>query len=147
MPENESCQYIARTISRLVHKLYRQRKSYMNAKLADTGLKGPMYMLLTTLDHVPGSSQDFMAQHIGIDKSGIARAAHKLEKLGYIRREIDDDNRRQYRMYLTEKGSELLPVIRGYLSEWGRMLTKGLSEHQVLEVINLMEHMSRNAEQ
>ena len=119
----------------------------MNAKLADTGLKGPMYMLLTTLDRFPGSNQDFMAQHIGIDKSGIARAARALEKLGYIRREIDDDNRRQYRMYLTDKGRELLPVIRGYLSEWGRMLTKGLSEHQVLEVIRLMEHMVKNAEQ
>ena len=147
MPENELCQDIARTISRLVHKLYRQRRSYINTKLADTGLKGPMYILLTTLDHFPGSSQDFMAQRIDIDKSVIARAARELEKLGYIRREIDDGNRRQYCMYLTEKGSELLPVIRGYLSEWGRMLTKGLSEHQVLEVINLMEHMSRNAEQ
>ncbi|NLM84559.1 MAG: MarR family transcriptional regulator [Clostridiales bacterium] len=119
----------------------------MNTKLADTGLKGPMYILLITLDHFPGSNQDFMAQHIGIDKSGIARAARELEKLGYIRREIDDDNRRQYRMYLTEKGKELLPVIRGHLSEWGRMLTKGLSEHQVLEVIRLMEHMVKNAEQ
>jgi DNA-binding MarR family transcriptional regulator len=147
MKENESRQDIARTISRLVLQLYRQRKSYMNTKLADTGLKGPMYMLLTTLDHVPGSSQDFMAQHIGIDKSGIARAARELEKLGYIRREIDDGNRRQYRMYLTEKGSEQLPVIRGYLSEWGRMLTKGLSEDQVLEAISLMEHMRKNAEQ
>lgn len=147
MPENESRQDIDRTISRLILKLYKQRRIYMNAKLADTGLKGPMYMLLTTLDRFPGSNQDFMAQHIGIDKSGIARAARALEKLGYIRREIDDDNRRQYRMYLTEKGSELVPVIRGYLNEWGRMLTKGLSEQQVLEVIKLMEHMSKNAEQ
>ena len=124
MTGNESSQDIARTISRLVLQLYRQRRNYLNAKLADTGLKSPMYMLLTALDHFPGSSQDFMAQHIGMDKSGIARAAYELEKLGYIRREIDGDNRRQYCMYLTEKGKELLPVIRGHLSEWGRMLTR-----------------------
>ncbi len=146
MSENDMRQHdTARHISRLVSQLYRSRRIFMNNRLKDTGIKGPSYMILTTLDRNPGSTQDAVAQLIAIDKSGIARAARELETLGYIRRETDDENRRQNRLYLTESGRSVLPVIRESFSEWGAKVTEGMSSEQIEQVIALLEMMSENS--
>lgn len=145
MSQQELTHERSRTLSRLLTQLYRKRRSYMNGKLAHTGLKGPMYTLLLTLDRFPDSSQDFVANHVGIDKSGIARAARELETLGYISRETDDENRRRVRMNLTEKGRQQVPAIRGYMSEWCDMITQGLGDSEVDAIVAAMELMSKNA--
>lgn len=114
-------------IIRLFSFLERRRRRYMNEGLRDYGLHGTMFMYIVTLDSYPGSSQDFLSEHLCIDKSNVARAAKKLEAEGYIIRETSNIDRRQYCMYLTEKGRSLLPVIRQLLDEWSLKASDGLT--------------------
>ena len=134
----------SRQLSRLIVHLNRMRKRFMNEKLRDYGLGGAMYMFLTALDHNPGASQDFLVGHFYMDKGNVARGAKKLEDLGYIRRETDPGDRRQYRLFLTEKGREVLPTIRGYIAEWSGYLTEGMSREDGETAIALLTRMAEN---
>ena len=105
-----------RELGRAVTCLHRSRSKFMGERLREHGFSGAMYMILLHVDRHPGASQDSIANHMYIDKCNVARRTKKLEELGYIRRETDQADRRQNNLYLTEKGRELVPVIKTYLS-------------------------------
>ena len=109
-----------RELGRAVTCLHRSRSKFMGERLREHGFSGAMYMILLHVDRHPGASQDSIANHMYIDKCNVARRTKKLEELGYIRRETDQADRRQNNLYLTDKGRELVPVIKTYLSQWGR---------------------------
>lgn len=134
----------SRQLSRMIVHLNRMRKRFMNDKLRDYGLGGAMYMFLTALDRNPGASQDFLVGHFYMDKGNVARGAKKLEDLGYIRRETDPDDRRQYRLFLTDKGREILPVIRGYIGEWSAYLTEDMTPEEGETALALLTRMAEN---
>jgi len=130
-----------RSLGRLISHLNRLRKRYMAEKLKRYGLSGAMYMFINALDRNPGASQDYLVGHFFMDKGNVARGAKKLEELEYIRRETDSYDRRQYNLFLTDKGKALVPVIRGHLLQWGEYLSENLSAEECAVAIDLLERM------
>ena len=135
----------SRNIARYIGRLEKFRRRFLNNRLQAHKLKGSMFLILLYLNKNPGSSQDSLADFVGIDKSGIARMCRKMDDLGYISREQDDANRRQYNLCLTDSGRELIPVIRDLLTEWSDGMTAGMSIQEKKELIRLLEMMADNA--
>lgn len=131
-----------RELGRAVTCLHRSRSKFMGERLREHGFSGAMYMILLHVDRHPGASQDSIANHMYIDKCNVARRTKKLEELGYIRRETDQADRRQNNLYLTDKGRELVPVIKTYLSQWGQGMTESLSEKEKDTLISLLTKMT-----
>ena len=77
-----------------------------------------------------------------IDKCNVARRTKKLETLGYLYRETDQNDRRQNNLYLTQRGKELTPVIRRYMSQWGREVSASLSDQECATLIALLTKMT-----
>ena len=77
-----------------------------------------------------------------IDKCNVARRTKKLEALGYLYRETNQNDRRQNNLYLTEKGRELVPIIRSYMGQWGRKITAGLTDEERATLIGLLTKMT-----
>ena len=131
-----------RELGRAVTCLHRSLSKFMGERLREHGFSGAMYMILLHVDRHPGASQDSIANHMYIDKCNVARRTKKLEELGYIRRETDQADRRQNNLYLTDKGRELVPVIKTYLSQWGQGMTESLSEKEKDTLITLLTKMT-----
>jgi DNA-binding MarR family transcriptional regulator len=142
---NGTEQSFSRNIARYIGRLEKFRRQFLNNRLQAYKLKGSMFLMLLYLDKNPGSSQDSLADFVGIDKSGIARKCRKMDDLGYIVREQDDANRRQYNLHLTDSGRELIPVIRQLLSEWSDGITAGMGIREKKELVRLLEVMADNA--
>ena len=51
-------------------------------------------------------------------KGNIAKVLKKLEDEGYIKREVNPENRRKYMLTTTEKANELVPKIRQISKDW-----------------------------
>ena len=45
-------------------------------------------------------------------------------------------------LYLTEKGRELVPIIRSYMGQWGREITAGLTDEERATLIGLLTKMT-----
>src|SRR5262245_21057105 len=58
-----------------------------------------------------GISQQDLAERLGIYPSRLVAILDALEERGIVKREPNSDDRRQYALYLTEKGKETLAEI------------------------------------
>ncbi|HHV59667.1 MAG TPA: MarR family transcriptional regulator [Clostridiaceae bacterium] len=142
---NTEKQEFARNIIKHISRLERQRRYFLDKHLGAYKLHGSMFLIISFLDRNPGASQDRLCEYLLIDKSGIARKCKKLQGLGYIRREQSRDDRRQNNLFLTEKGKELIPVIRSLLAEWRGIVTKNMDENEQKMLIELLSLMEKNA--
>lgn len=138
----ERSSHFTRELGRAVTFLSRSRKRFMNERLRDYGFSGAMYMILLHIERHPGTTQDSIANHMFIDKCNVARRTKKLEALGYLYRETNQNDRRQNSLYLTEKGRELVPIIRSYMGQWGREITAGLTDEERATLIGLLTKMT-----
>ncbi len=127
-----------RELGRAITYLNQSRKRFMGERLREYGFSGAMYSILLHVNRHPGTTQDNIATYMYIDKSNVARRIKQLEELGYIRREVDAADRRQNNLYLTESGATLVPVIREYLSQWVRNVTKSLSGEERERLLELL---------
>lgn len=93
-------------------------------------LKGPMFAFLLTLDHREGCSQESLARYLNLSKATATRAIVALEKEGYVYREKDEDDRRIYRVFISDKGREIIPLINNILHEWNQILLSEFSEEE-----------------
>ena len=135
-------QNFTRELGRAVTFLHRSRSRFMTDRLRDYGFSGAMYLILLHIEHHPGATQDSIANHMFIDKCNVARRTKKLEDLGYLYRETDRNDRRQNNLFLTEKGRELVPVIRTYLGQWGHGITAGLTDQECATLLSLLTKMT-----
>lgn len=125
--------------------LERHRRRYLNERLSSTGLVGHQFFMLLNLHHQPGMCQDEISDRLSIDKTRIARSATFLEENGYIRRDRDENNRRRYHLYLTQKGEDMIPVIRSVVVDWGKSVTKGIPEEKIDDFIDMLQQMLDNS--
>jgi DNA-binding MarR family transcriptional regulator len=70
----------------------------------DTPLHMSQAFALHELDTEPPLSQQTLAERLRLDKSSVSRMAAEMERNGLLVRERDPDNRRVYRLRLTDRG-------------------------------------------
>ena len=100
-------------------------------------LPGQYYMLLF-LYHKMGTTQSDIAKACLMDRSGVSRAFKDFEEKGLITREIDDDNKRAYKIKLTEKGIETSEFLIEKETEWDNMICEDLdiSREELLKLLS-----------
>lgn len=132
----------SRELGRALTFLYRGRRKFMGESLKEYDFVGAMYMILLHVDRHPGASQDSIASHMYLEKCNVTRRTKKLEELGYLYRETDQSDRRQNKLYLTEKGKALAPVIRSRLGSWGDQVSAELTEEEKRTLLALLTKMT-----
>lgn len=130
-----------RVLGRSITYLHRQRNKFMGERLKPYGFIGAMHMILLYISRNPGTTQDAIVSHMYIDKCNVARRTKRLEELGYIRRETGKVDRRENNLFLTEEGEKLVPVIRGYLRDWAKSITRDLNDEERLTLLSLLDRM------
>ena len=75
---------------------------YLNKRLASYGLSGSQYLFILNICRQPGLTQDKLPDIIHINKSNVTRALAHLEKLGFIRREVNPQDKRTAAVFPTQ---------------------------------------------
>lgn len=76
-------------------------------------------------------SQQELAERLGLEKSTVSRLAAGMEGRGWLRRERHPDNRRLYRLELTEVGRDVAERVGSELREHhGRLLARLTGEER-----------------
>jgi len=123
----------------------RERFIFLNERLRPLGLTFGQFPVLMRLSHEQNIMQENLVRHFFLDKGTIARAARKLEAAGYISRIVDPGNRRAVRIFLTEKGEDIIPRLRAIEREWASRVSNGLSAEEWEQAENLMRRIARNS--
>ena len=113
-------------LSKMIRINHQWRRVY-RSELAPYNYIGVMHLIVMYINYYPGSSQEDIAAYYALDKTGVARDARRLEDMGHIRREVMPESRRQYRLYLTEKGEEMMEVLKRIYNDFQNKLSEGIS--------------------
>ncbi len=94
---------------------------------------------------IPGLSQDQIAHRLCVDKSSVTRALASLEKIGYVTRARDVQDKRITLVYPTEKAANSCAEIRNAYKEWISYINGGFTENEAVEFIRLLEKAAKRA--
>lgn len=133
-------------LMKYINRTTRCSNFFRAQQLADSGISGVQCVYLLRVGHNPGISQDQLAGQLYKDKSVVARHLATLQQAGYIRREPAPNDRRVQQLYLTDKATELLPRIFEVFSKWEEILTRGFTEQEREQALNLLTRIYMNAE-
>ncbi|WP_295113439.1 MarR family winged helix-turn-helix transcriptional regulator [uncultured Methanobrevibacter sp.] len=100
-----------------IHNISLNQQKYMKSKFSNVDFGHDVRYIMFIYDH-PGCSQDELVSMFGQSKGNIAKILKKFENEGYIKREVNPQNRRKYMLNTTEKGSKLVPEYRRISKEW-----------------------------
>jgi DNA-binding MarR family transcriptional regulator len=133
------------TIGRWISILYRYGQCTVARELEDYNIGRGQHVILLTLYRHTGISQETLSDILKLDKGSIAKSVKKLEDEGFIDRSVDADDKRAYKLFLTQKGQDIIPVVKKAIGDWEDALTSELKEEEKQAVSVLLEKMALKA--
>ncbi|MDL2224614.1 MarR family transcriptional regulator [Eubacteriales bacterium OttesenSCG-928-M02] len=119
--------------------------SYAQEQLKDTGLNGVDHGIIRVLSRHPGIRQEELCAHFNKDKSTVAKAMARLEERDFIRRAVNEKNKREKLVFLTKKGEEQLDRIHNMEDGWQTLLLEGFSPEEAESFRQLCSRATENA--
>lgn len=117
-------------ISKLNAAIYRNAQSIINSKLIDLNIKSGQHDFFYAISKNEGISQKELSEFLYVGKSTTAKAIKNLMTNDYVKRIQDENDHRIYRLYLTEKGKEVLPKIESTFLELKAIFSRNLSNSE-----------------
>ena len=112
---------------------------YINKHIkSETEILPSQYYMLLFLYYEMGTNQSDIAKACLMDRSGVSRAFKDFEEKELIVREVDETNKRAYKITLTKKGIETAEFIIQKEREWDRMICEelGISHEDLLKTLS-----------
>ncbi|MHC1739494.1 MAG: MarR family winged helix-turn-helix transcriptional regulator [Anaerolineaceae bacterium] len=137
-------------ISGLIRRLANVYDTIFTMDLNGSDLTGPRLNILMRLyvDELMGKTEGitptFLSHMQNVSKNTISSLVHGLEDQGLIQRENDVDDRRIFRMKLTETGRKLVVEQAPKHIEYLNSLSSGLSHEELVQLETLLEKMLRS---
>lgn len=121
----------------------KKRRNY-SGMLRQLGLHIGQDQLLCRLSKEDGVTQRQLSESLKCEPPTIANTVKSLESYGLIHRKRDVTDGRVNRVYLTEKGKDMIaPVESIWIQEQDRLL-EGLTEEELKQLKSLLVKMAQN---
>lgn len=133
-----------RILLKLTNSIYRCTQVYIDKKLAKFNLTIGTYPYLLVLNKNEGISQNEISKELNVDKAMSARTIKKLIELGYIRKEENEEDTRAYKLYITDKGKNVVPELIQILNEWTNILVQGNDKEKIETSLEFLESVLEN---
>lgn len=119
------------SIGRMITLLARRSVISIGNALKKYDLSASEQPFFMALQRYEGLTQEELTALVCVDKAVTARAVSSMEKKGYLVRMQDEKDRRQNRIYPTDKARQIGPKVKEELLRFNKQLTKGLDEQSL----------------
>lgn len=113
----------------LVHDVSRMRRTLFDDAMRPLGVTRSQWSVLATLSRVGhgGMTQVDLSRHLDVGKVTIGGLIDRLEASGFVERRADPNDRRARRVYVTERGFEIISDMQKAGSKLNRSILAGVS--------------------
>ncbi len=108
-------------VSRLI------RRSF-DARARGIGVTRPQWQVLSLLSFHAGINQGGLAELLEVEPITLGRMIDRLQDAQLVERRPDPNDRRAWRLFLTDKGQMLLDELRPFAHETYEIALEGVSE-------------------
>ncbi|MEC1627065.1 MarR family transcriptional regulator [Bacillus mojavensis] len=133
-------------ILREIGMIARALDSISNIEFKEYNLTKGQYLYLVRICENPGIIQEKLAEMIKVDRTTAARAIKNLEMNGFIKKMDDDHNKKIKKLFPTEKGKDVFPVIKRENDHSNSVALAGFSEKEAETIFHLLQRIRKNVE-
>lgn len=130
-------------IHQLINFAMKHRKIMQNY-LDETGVYQAQHRLLMQISHNPNASQNDIARLMDVSAATVAVSLKKLEKGGYIHKEMDEGDNRLNKITITEKGNRVVAQSRQIIDSTDRKIFEGFTEEDKSALSVLLQRLNAN---
>lgn len=131
------------TIGKSVAQLYRINSKFLVKKYQKFNIGSGQYFFLIELYRRDGVSQEYLSEELNVDKGTTAKAMKKLEDLGYIKRLRCENDKRLYKIFLTDKALEIKEEFFSILKENDKKIRALITEDELNMVTTILQKISK----
>ncbi|MCY9377009.1 MarR family transcriptional regulator [Bacillus sp. T17B1] len=133
-------------ILREIGMIARALDSISNIEFKDLDLTRGQYLYLVRIYENPGIIQEKLAEMIKVDRTTAARAIKKLEMQGFIQKLPDEQNKKIKKLFPTEKGKEVYPLLRREGEHSTEVALSGFTAEEKETISVLLHRVRKNIE-
>ena len=126
-------------ISRCTHNYYARELKKLHLTM------GQFPFIMGIAEH-DGISQEKLSSEMMISKSTTAVVVQQLLKHGLITRDVDEADRRNFKLHATAKALRLVPEIEAMIDRCHRIITEDLTEIECSILAGLLEKVRKKSE-
>lgn len=126
------------------------RKNYanfVNKSLSNSDITLSEFAYLKEVVNCDGIAQDELIRNLSIDKAAATRIAQSLEKKEIIQRIRNENNKRFFNVFLTDKGHEYTDFIKQTLSDFYNVLNNEVSSSDMKTFMTIFKKINSNFEE
>lgn len=135
-----------REILREVGMITRCFESIANIEFKELDLSKNQYIYLIRIGENPGIILERVADMLKVDRSTASRAVEKLKQAGFVRKETTDGNRKNIRLYATEKGMDVFSMLQKEEAYSDGVALNGISPEEREILLKLLTKIRTNVE-
>jgi len=135
-----------REILREVGMITRCFESIANIEFKEYNLSKNQYIYLTRICENPGMIQERIADLLKVDRSTASRAIEKLKRAGFVEKVIYDENKKNVRLYPSERGLEIFSLLEKEEAYSNEVALSGLSPEEQKMMLELLTKIRKNIE-
>lgn len=133
-------------ILREIGMIARALDSISNIEFKEYDLNKGQYLYIVRICENPGIIQEKLAEMIKVDRTTAARAIKKLEINGFIEKKEDQHNKKIKKLFPTEKGKSIYPMIKRENDHSNSVVLAGFSEREAESLFQLLLRVRKNIE-
>jgi len=133
-------------ILREIGMIARALDSISNIEFKEYNLTKGQYLYLVRICENPGIIQEKLAEMIKVDRTTAARAIKNLEANGFVCKKEDPHNKKIKKLFATDQGEQIYPVIKKENDYSNLMALKGLSVSEADLLFDLLHKVRKNVE-
>lgn len=132
------------SLGKYIAAINRNAQSIINKKFKDYDIGSGQHDFLYIICNNEGITQKELGNILNIGKGTTTKAVKNLLKCGYITREKNMEDKRFYRLYLTDKGKEIAPVINLTFEEMIKIYADNFSEEEYTLILKSLKKILKN---
>ena len=122
-----------------------RRKSVLK-KSQSYGLYVGQPQVLAFVRQNPGCTQTEIAEHLGVSSASIAFSTKRLQKAGYLMKQVNHLNMRCNKLYVTNEGEEVLDRFKDVYDEMNLAMFEGFTDDELEQLQSFTDRVNKNME-
>lgn len=132
-----------RNVFGLFSSIARKSELYLNQQYEHLQISGLQHLFITVVYRNPGIQQKEFLDWLDLDRSNVSRNLNYLEKIGYIEKRRDGNNKRNWLLYPTAKAVNAYSEIVETFYHCCDILLKDFDEEEQERFLEYL-HRARN---
>jgi len=127
-------------------RVLRRLRQRLDARLEPYGITGVQFGLLALVAEEEGIAQTRLQQRLAIEGATLTQLLQRLEREGWVVRTCDRADRRRQRVWLTDRGRELLPRIAEEVERHRHEMQRGFTIEELALLSEMLRRIEENAQ-